>query len=72
MAQRCQQLGQPSLADAHSRGAGASRVQRAIDTVLDQRRPSRRAWTGAGLGLEVIAGREQVLDRVLALARPSA
>jgi UDP:flavonoid glycosyltransferase YjiC (YdhE family) len=73
MAQRCQQLGLAvALADAPRAELEASRVQRAIDTVLDQREAfAARLDEARGWELEVIAGRERVLDRVLALARPS-
>lgn len=71
MARCCQRLGLAvALADAPRAELEASRVQRAIDGVLERREAfgarlaEARRWE-----LEVIAGREEVLDRVLALAR---
>ena len=72
MATTCQRLGLAvALADAPRAELAPARVQRAIDTVLDQREAfAARLEQARGWELEVIARREQVLDRVLALARP--
>ena len=73
MARCCQRLGLAvALTDAPRAELEASRVHRAIDSVLEQhdvfaaRLAEARRWE-----LEVIAGREQVLDRVMAFARRS-
>lgn len=73
MARCCQRLGLAvALADAPRAELEAPCVQRAIDTVLEQRDAiAARLDEARGWELDVIAGREQVLDRVLALARPS-
>ena len=73
LARCCQRLGLAvALADAPRAELEAPRVQRAVDSVLEQREAfAARLERARGWELEVIAGREQVLDRVLALARPS-
>jgi MGT family glycosyltransferase len=70
MARTCQRLGLAvALADAPRAALAAPRVQRAVDTVLDQREAfAARLDEARGWELEVIAGRESVLDRVTALA----
>jgi MGT family glycosyltransferase len=74
MARTCQRLGLAvALAEAPRAELETSRVERSIDTILDQleaftaRLAEARSWE-----LDVIAGRERVLDRVTALARNSA
>jgi len=73
MARCCQRLGLAvALADGPRAELEAPRVQRAVDTVLEQREAfaarldEARRWE-----IEVIGGRQEVLDRVMALARAS-
>jgi hypothetical protein len=70
MARCCQKLGLAvALTDAPRAELEASRVDRAIDGVLEQREAfAARLAEARRWGLEVIAGREGVLDRVMALA----
>ena len=74
MARSCQRLGLAvALADAPRAPLEAPRLRRALDTVLEQREAfAARLAEARRWELEVIAGREKVLDQVVALARPSA
>ena len=73
MARCCQRLGLAvALADAPRAELEAPRVQRAVESVLEQREAfAARLAEARRWEIEVIAGREQVLDRVMALARRS-
>jgi UDP:flavonoid glycosyltransferase YjiC (YdhE family) len=70
MARCCQKLGLAvALADAPRAELETARVRRAIDTVLDQREAFAARLTEAReWELQVIAGREKILDRLAALA----
>jgi UDP:flavonoid glycosyltransferase YjiC (YdhE family) len=70
MARCCQRLGLAApLADAPRAELEPARVQRAIDGVLEQREAfAARLAEARGWEMEVIAGREQILDRLLLLA----
>ena len=70
MARCCQRLGLAvPLADAPRAELEPARMQRAIDAVLEQREAfAARLAQARGWETEVIAGREQIFDRLLALA----
>ena len=70
MARCCQRLGLAvALADTPRAELEAPRVQRAVGSVLEQREAfAARLAQARRWEIEVIAGREDVLDRVLALA----
>jgi len=73
MARCCQRLGLAvALADTPRAELETPRVQRAVGSVLEQREAiAARLEEARRWEIEVIAGREKVLDRVLALARQS-